>query len=136
MAIIRSRIFVDAVYQNCHDSIKPTMKTLVEIIDCFPPLRALDPRQFANAIEPRLIDIRSPRTGLQIDLFGRVSRVEILEEQGLVMVEIDIDDAFLEKNLLTREQLDEVLVGRISKLRHPATGVMHPVTARLASKNA
>lgn len=112
------------------------MKTLVEISGCFPPLRALDARQFINAIEPRLIDIRSPRTGLQIDLFGRVSRVEILEERGLVTAEIDIDDAFLQTHQLTREQLDEVLVARISKLRHPATGVMHPVTARLATSAA
>ncbi|HWU98484.1 MAG TPA: hypothetical protein VN114_08230 [Oxalicibacterium sp.] len=112
------------------------MKTLVEIVGCFPALRALDVQQFINAIEPRLIDIRSPRTGLQIDLFGRVSHVEILEEQGLVKAEIDVDDAFLQKNLLSREQLDEVLVGRISKLRHPATGVMHPVTARLAMRPA
>ncbi len=110
------------------------MKTIIEISGCFPPLRALDARQFINAIEPRLIDIRSPRTGLQIDLFGRVSHVEILEEQGLVMVEIDIDDAFLQKNQLTAEQLDDVLIGRISKLRHPATGVMHPVEARLATR--
>jgi hypothetical protein len=108
------------------------MKTLIEIFGCFPALRGLDVQQFINAIEPRLIDIRSPRTGLQIDLFGRVSDVEILEEQGVVKAEIDVDDAFLQKNLLSREQLDEVLVGRISKLRHPATGVMHPVTARLA----
>jgi hypothetical protein len=112
------------------------MKTLVEISGCFPPLRALDARQFANAIEPRLIDIRSPRTGLQIDLFGRVSRVEILEGQGLVRAEVDIDDTFLQKHLLTKEQLDDVLIGRISKLRHPATGVMHPVTARLVPENA
>lgn len=110
------------------------MKTLVEISGCFPALRALDARQFANAIEPRLIDIRSPRTGLQIDLFGRVSLVEILEEQGLVRAEIEVADGFLQQHLLSREQLDEVLVGRISKLRHPATGVMHPVSARLATR--
>lgn len=109
------------------------MKTLIEISGCFPPLQALDARQFANAIEPRLIDIRNPATGLQIDLFGRVSHVDIAAQRGLVIAEIEIDDAFLQRHGLTKAQLDQVLVGRLSKLRHPATGAMHPVTARLAA---
>lgn len=109
------------------------MKTLIEISGCFPALRALDARQFANAIEPRLIDIRSPATGLQIDLFGKVGHVEIAEPRGLVIAEIEIDDGFLQKHGLTKAQLDDVLVARIGKLRHPATGVMHPVTAQLAA---
>ncbi|HWV62143.1 MAG TPA: hypothetical protein VN019_00875, partial [Oxalicibacterium sp.] len=85
------------------------------------------------AIEPRLIDIRSPATGLQIDLFGKVGHVEIAEPRGLVIAEIEIDDGFLQKHGLTKAQLDDVLVARIGKLRHPATGVMHPVTAQLAA---
>lgn len=109
------------------------MKTLIEVSGCFPPLRALDARQFINAIESRLIDIRNPLTGLQIDLFGRVNHVEIAEQRGLVIAEIEIDDAFLQKHGLTKAQLDQVLVGRIGKLRHPATGAMHPVTAQLAA---
>lgn len=109
------------------------MKTLIAISGCFPALRALDARQFANAIEPRLIDIRNPATGLQVDLFGKVSHVEIAEQRGLVIAEIDIDDGFLQKHGLTKAQLEDVLVGRISKLRHPATGAMHPVTAQLVT---
>ncbi|GGI17180.1 hypothetical protein [Oxalicibacterium faecigallinarum] len=105
------------------------MKTWIEIKDCFPVLRALDARQFANAIEQRLIDVRSPVTGLQIDLFGKVNEVRILEEQGVVRAELDIDDAFFARNGLTREQVDPLLAARVSKLRHPATGAMHPVAA-------
>ena len=107
------------------------MKTWIEIKHCFPVLGALDTRQFANAIEQRLIDMRSPVTGLQIDLFGKVSEVQILEERGVVRAELDIDDAFFAKNALTRELVDPLLAARVSKLRHPATGAMHPVSAEL-----
>lgn len=107
------------------------MKTWIEIKDCFPVLRSLDTRQFANAVEQRLIDMRSPVTGLQIDLFGKVSEIQILEEQGVVRAELDIDDAFFVKNALTRELVDPLLAARVSKLRHPGTGAMHPVSATL-----
>lgn len=107
------------------------MKTHIEILGCFPALRALNTQQFINAIEPRLIDIRNPLTGLQIDLFGRVSAVNIEEASGIVTVEIDIPDTFLQLHKLKQEQLDAVLVDRITKLRHPATGAMTRVEARL-----
>lgn len=106
------------------------MKIWIEIKDCFPVLR-LDARQFANAVEQRLIDIRSPVTGLQIDLFGKVGDVQILEEQGVVRAELDIDDAFFARNALTPELVGPLLAARISKLRHPGTGAMHPVSAHL-----
>ncbi|HEX2605204.1 MAG TPA: hypothetical protein VHL60_11085 [Oxalicibacterium sp.] len=115
------------------------MKTLILVSGCFPALRGLNAEQFANAIGPRLIDIRNPRTGLQVDLFGRVSDVRIGEMQGEgddIAVEIEVDDAFLQRHGLTPQELREVLVGRITKLRHPATGAMSPVRARLAATQA
>lgn len=112
------------------------MKTLIEITGCFPALNALNEQQFINAIEPRFIDIRNPLTGLQVDLFGRVSALTISREQGLVTAEIEIPDAFVAQHKLPQDQLEQVLVGRVSKLRHPATGVMAPVEARLAARNA
>ncbi|GGC01330.1 hypothetical protein GCM10007205_08170 [Oxalicibacterium flavum] len=108
------------------------MKTWIEIHGCFPALRTLDARQFSEAIAQRLIDIRNPATGLQVDLFGKVGQVEINEEQGRVRAELDIDDAFFSRHGLTREQIDPLLAARVSKLRHPATGAMHPVSARLS----
>ncbi len=109
------------------------MKTLIEITGCFPVLRALNAQQFTNAIEPRLLDIRNPVTGLQIDMFGKVSAVNIAEERGIVTVEIDIPDTFLQLHQLQQEQIRTVLVERITKLRHPATGAMARVEARLAN---
>lgn len=109
------------------------MKTLIEISGCFPALRGLNAQQFINAIEPRLIDIRNPLSGLQIDMFGKVHSVDIAEASGIVTVEIEVADAFLQAHQLKPEQVDTVLAERITKLRHPATGVMAPVEARLAS---
>jgi hypothetical protein len=111
------------------------MKTRIIVSGCFPALRRLDARQFANAIEPRLIDIRNPRSGLQVDLFGRVAAVHLGEtrnEGDDIVVEIEVDDAFLQRHGLTPQELREVLVSRITKLRHPATGAMSPVRAALA----
>jgi hypothetical protein len=110
------------------------MKTRIEITGCFPVLASLNEQQFINAIEPRFIDIRSPVTGLQIDLFGKVSALEIAREQGIVIAEIEIPDDYLTRHNLQQDQLDQVLVARVSKLRHPATGAMAPVAARLAAK--
>lgn len=112
------------------------MKTLIEVSGCFPVLNALNEQQFINAIEPRFIDIRNPITGLQIDLFGKVIALTISREQGIVTAEIEVPDAFLVQHKLEQDQLREVLVGRISKLRHPATGAMAKVEARLAPNNA
>ncbi|WP_293775800.1 hypothetical protein [uncultured Oxalicibacterium sp.] len=105
------------------------MKIWIRIDGCFPVLRALDARQFAEAVAQRLIDIRSPASGLQIDLFGKVSDIAI--ESDTVRAELDIDDAFFVRNGLTREQVAPILAARVSKLRHPATGAMHPVSATL-----
>jgi hypothetical protein len=110
------------------------MKTKIEITGCFPVLNSLNEQQFINAIEPRFIDIRNPVTGLQIDLFGKVSALTIAREQGIVVAEIEIPDDFLARHNLQKEQLEQVLVARVSKLRHPATGAMAPVEARLAAK--
>jgi hypothetical protein len=112
------------------------MKTQIIVSGCYPALRGLNAQQFINAIEPRLIDIRNPRTGLQVDLFGRVSAVRLGETQNegdSIAVEIEVDDAFLRRHELTPEELREVLVARITKLRHPATGAMAPVRAVLAA---
>lgn len=109
------------------------MKTKIEITGCFPVLNSLNEQQFINAIEPRFIDIRNPVTGLQIDLFGKVSALTIAREQGIVVAEIEIPDDFLVRHNLQKEQLEQVLVARVSKLRHPATGAMAPVEARLAA---
>jgi hypothetical protein len=112
------------------------MKTQVIVYGCYPALRGLNAQQFINAIEPRLIDIRNPRTGLQVDLFGRVSAVQLGETQNAgdsIAVEIEVDDAFLQRHALTPEELREALVARITKLRHPATGAMAPVRAALAA---
>ena len=108
------------------------MKTWIDIYGCFPVLAVLDTRQFSEAIAQRLIDIRNPCTGLQVDLFGKVSQVLIDEQQGSVRAELDIDDAFFVRHELTREQVDPLLAARVSKLRHPGTGAMHPVSARLS----
>jgi hypothetical protein len=111
------------------------MKTLIIVSGCFPALRGLNAQQFINAMEPRLIDIRNPRTGLQIDLFGRVTAVHMGEsrtESDDIVAEIEVDDAFLQRHGLTTQELREVLVTRITKLRHPATGAMAPVRAVLA----
>lgn len=105
------------------------MKTWIRIDGCFPALRALDERQFADAVAQRLIDIRSPATGLQIDLFGKVSAVVI--EGDTVRAELDIDDGFFVRNGLGIAQVAPILAARVSKLRHPATGAMHPVSAEL-----
>lgn len=112
------------------------MKTLIEISGCFPALHGLNAQQFINAIEPRLIDIRNPLSGLQIDMFGKVSAVDIAEASGIVTVEIEVADAFLQVHHLKPEQVGTVLAERITKLRHPATGVMVRVDARVASSNA
>lgn len=109
------------------------MKTLIEVTGCFPVLRALNAQQFTNAIEPRLLDIRNPITGLQIDMFGKVTSVEIAEARGIVMVELEVADDFLQRHNLQPEQIRTILVERISKLRHPATGAMARVEARLAN---
>jgi hypothetical protein len=114
------------------------MKVLVTISGCFPALRGLNAQQFTNAIEPRLIDIRNPLTGLQIDMFGRVNAVHVdAAKQGdadTIDAEIEIDDAFVDKHKLPPEQVREVVAARISKLRHPGTGAMTPVTARLSQQ--
>jgi hypothetical protein len=116
------------------------MNTLITISGCFPALRGLNAQQFINAIEPRLIDIRNPRTGLQVDLFGRVSAVHMesaaQNDEDSLVVDIEVDDAFLERHQLTAEQVREVLVTRITKLRHPATGAMAPVHAALVPSQA
>lgn len=109
------------------------MKIKIEVVGCFPVLQALDERQFANAIEQRLIDIRNPVTGLQIDLFGKVSHASVDKERAIVSAELDIDEAFFSKYSLSREQVDPLLAARVSKLRHPATGAMHPVQAQIVS---
>jgi hypothetical protein len=111
------------------------MKTLITISGCFPALRGLNVEQFVNAIEPRLIDIRNPRTGLQVDMFGRVTAIHMMRQEAsdTIVAEIDIADAFLQMHELTEEQLREVLVGRITKLRHPATGAMARVEAHVAA---
>lgn len=113
------------------------MKTLITISGCFPALRGLNVQQFINAIEPRLIDICNPRTGLQVDMFGRVTAVHVdVNRQDIadtIVVEIDIPDAFLQTHELTEEQLREVLVGRVTKLRHPGTGAMARVEAHVAA---
>ncbi len=109
------------------------MKTLIEITGCFPVLRALNAQQFTNAIEPRLLDIRNPLTGLQIDMFGKVNSVKIAEERGIVTVELEVSDDFLQRYSLQEDQIRTILVERITKLRHPATGAMARVEARLAS---
>lgn len=109
------------------------MKTRIEVSGCFPALRALNAQQFINAIEPRLLDIRNPLTGLQIDMFGKVTAVDIAEEKELVTVEIEVADDFLQRYQLQRQQIETILVERITKLRHPATGAMARVEARLAS---
>lgn len=112
------------------------MKTLIDISGCFPALRGLNEQQFINAIEPRLIDIRNPLTGLQVDMFGRVTAVHMDQErQGdadIVTAEIDVTDAFLLQHKLTPTALREVLAGRITKLRHPGTGTMARVEARIS----
>lgn len=115
------------------------MKTQIIVSGCFPALRGLNVQQFINAIEPRLIDIRNPRTGLQVDLFGRVGAVHLSDAQvegDDIVVDIEIDDSFLQRHGLTPQELREVLVTRISKLRHPATGAMAPVRATLAQAQA
>ena len=109
------------------------MKTLIEVTGCFPVLRALNVQQFTNAIEPRLLDIRNPLTGLQIDMFGKVTSVQIDEESGIVTVEIEVADDFLQRHHLQPEQIRTILTERITKLRHPATGAMARVDARLVS---
>lgn len=109
------------------------MKTLIEVTGCFPVLRALNAQQFINAIEPRLLDIRNPITGLQIDMFGKVTSVEIEEERGVVTVELEVADDFMQRHNLQPEQIRTILVERITKLRHPATGAMARVEARLAN---
>lgn len=114
------------------------MKISIEILGCFPALRGLDAQQFINAIEPRLIDIRNPVSGLQVDLFGRVVTVDLSrfseDDAGTVTADIEIADTFLQLHKLTQQQLDTVLLGRITKLRHPATGAMARVEARLAKQ--
>jgi hypothetical protein len=120
------------------DHFLANMKTLIVISGCFPALRGLNVQQFVNAIEPRLIDIRNPRTGLQVDLFGRVTGVRMdaaaaQAEGDDIIAEIEVDDAFLQRHGLTPEELRAVLVTRITKLRHPATGAMAPVRAALAT---
>lgn len=112
------------------------MKTSIEISGCFPALSTLNTQQFINAIEPRLIDIRNPLTGLQIDMFGRVTAVSIQETNGIVIADIEIPDAFLQLHRLKQEQLNAVLVDRITKLRHPATGAMSRVEARVVSTSS
>ncbi|CAL61788.1 hypothetical protein HEAR1629 [Herminiimonas arsenicoxydans] len=112
------------------------MKTRIEVSGCFPVLRALNAQQFTNAIEPRLLDIRNPLTGLQIDMFGKVTAVDIAEERGLVTVEIEVADDFLQRYQLQPQQIETILVERITKLRHPATGAMVRVEARLAAIKA
>lgn len=107
------------------------MKIQIEVTGCFPVLQALDERQFANAIEQRLIDIRNPVTGLQIDLFGKVLHAKVEHERSIVSAELEIDDAFFSKHGLSRAQVDPLLAARVSKLRHPATGAMHPVQAQI-----
>jgi len=108
------------------------MKVLVAVAGCFPALRGLSAQQFAGAIEPRLIDVRNPRTGLQVDLFGRVTDVRTPPAQApedAVVAEIDIADDFLQRHGLSAAQVREMVAGRITKLRHPATGAMTPVNA-------
>lgn len=113
------------------------MKFSIDIFGAYPVLKGLSEQQFINAIEPRLIDIRNPASGLQIDLFGRVPAVDLSrfnpESGGVVTALIEIDDAVLARHELDGAQLHPVLVARISKLRHPATGAMSPVTARLSN---
>lgn len=113
------------------------MKFSIDIFGAYPALQGLSEQQFINAIEPRLIDIRNPITGLQIDLFGRVPAVDLSRfnpQSGEVVIAlIEIDDAVLERHKLEAAQLHPVLVARISKLRHPATGAMSPVTAQLSN---
>jgi hypothetical protein len=112
------------------------MKILVTVFGCFPALRGLNSQQFINAIEPRLIDIRNPVTGLQVDMFGRVTDVRMnadrQNDNDAITAEIDIADAFLQTHNLSPEQVREVVAGRITKLRHPATGAMARVEAKLA----
>lgn len=108
------------------------MKTRIEINGCFPVLQALNAQQYINAIEPRLLDIRNPLTGLQIDMFGKVTAVEVAQDRGIVTVELDVSDDFLQRYHLQSEQIRTILVERITKLRHPATGAMARVEARLA----
>jgi hypothetical protein len=109
------------------------MKTTLEILGGFPALRGLNAQQFVNAIEPRLIDIRNPLSGLQVDMFGRVNAVDLSrfseDADGTITVEIEVADAFLESHGLTPPQLAAVLAERITKLRHPATGAMSRVEA-------
>jgi hypothetical protein len=112
------------------------MKTRIEISGCFPVLSTLNTQQFINAIEPRLIDIRNPLTGLQIDMFGRVTAVSIEETNGIVTADIEISDAFLQLHRLEQEHLNVVLVDRITKLRHPATGAMTRVEARVINASS
>lgn len=113
------------------------MKFSIDIFGAYPVLQGLSEQQFINAIEPRLIDIRNPITGLQIDLFGRVPAVDLsrFNEQsgGVVTALIEINDALLARYQLDAVQLNLVLVARISKLRHPATGAMSPVMAQLSN---
>jgi hypothetical protein len=112
------------------------MKILVTVFGCFPALRGLNAQQFINAIEPRLIDIRNPVTGLQVDMFGRVTGIQMdadrQNDTDTITAEIDIPDAFLQTHKLSPEQVREVVAGRITKLRHPATGAMARVEAQLA----
>tara|TARA_R110001599_G_scaffold64023_1_gene178368 strand:- start:68238 stop:68585 length:348 start_codon:yes stop_codon:yes gene_type:complete len=113
------------------------MKISIDIFGAYPVLQGLTEQQFINAIEPRLIDIRNPMTGLQIDLFGRVNAVDLSQfgkdTEGTLKAEIEIDDSLLQRHQLTPAQLHPVLLARISKLRHPATGVMSPVSAHLSN---
>lgn len=113
------------------------MKFSIDIFGAHPALQGLSEQQFINAIEPRLIDSRNPITGLQIDVFGRVAAVDLSRFNplagGVVTALIEIDDTVLQRYQLNAAQLTPVLVARISKLRHPATGAMSPVTARLSN---
>lgn len=113
------------------------MKLVIDIFGTYPVMRGLNEQQFINAIAPRLIDIRNPVTGLQIDLFGRVNTVDLSHfdenQNSKITAEIEIDDSLLQGHQLTLAQLAPVLVSRISKLRHPATGAMSPVSAQLST---
>ena len=113
------------------------MKLSIDILGAYPVLGGLSEQQFINAIEPRLIDIRNPITGLQIDLFGRVNAVDLSrfnpQDGSIVKAEIEVDDAVLQRYQLDAAQLQPVVVARVSKLRHPATGAMSPVSAQLSA---
>lgn len=119
------------------NDVSKNMKFSIDIFGAYPVLQGLSEQQFINAIEPRLIDIRNPNTGLQIDLFGRVPAVDLSrfnpQSGGIVTALVEIDDSVLERYQLSAAQLQPVLIARTSKLRHPATGVMSPVTAQLSN---